>query len=110
MARSFDHIFNVEYAEAQRRTPQLPHRWQSQPSNTTALTRGLLAKVVERLPTHTLPGLPALPMPHHNPHKTSGIPSLCDSVHRQVVSHLSTESFKLGLTSETGSHRKTTSG
>ena len=35
--------------------------------------------------------------------------SFCDSVHRQVVSHLSTETFKLGLTSDTGSHRRTTS-
>ena len=50
----------------------------------------------------SLPQEPATPA-------TTCIVSLGDSVHRQVVSHLSTETFKLGLTSETGSHRRTTS-
>ena len=50
--RSFDHIFNVEFAEALRRTPELPQRWQSKCRNSTALTWGFLRKVVERLPTH----------------------------------------------------------
>ena len=51
VVRSLDHLFNVESLEAQRRTAELSQRWQS--GNSIALTRGLLGKVVERLPTHT---------------------------------------------------------
>ena len=53
MVTSFNHIFNVEYAEARRRTPKLPQRWQWNPIS-TALTRELLRKVVERLPVKIL--------------------------------------------------------
>ena len=52
MVWSFDHIFNVESMEAERRPPQLPPRWQSKPSNLAALIGALVRKVVERLPTH----------------------------------------------------------
>ena len=52
VVRSFEHVFNVESAEAQRRTPERPQRWQSKPSNSAALIGGLLRKVVEMLPTH----------------------------------------------------------
>ena len=52
VVRSFDHIFNVESAEAQRRTPEPLQRLQLKPSNSTALIGGLLRKVVERLLTH----------------------------------------------------------
>ena len=45
---SFDHVFNVESAEAGRAL-EMPERWQLKPSNSTSLTGALVCKVVERL-------------------------------------------------------------
>ena len=79
-----------------------PRCWQPPP--TACLTASGATSEAPFLPTHCCPGGNT-----HTPHTHSCMVSLCYSVHRQVVSHLSTERVKLGLISETGRHHGTTS-